>query len=123
MTDREWRERFPEHVKLRKVSEFSQAIGEFLDVGLGQQGLALYERATFACECQHCSHGVGARSPWHSEEEKQTLVEGVVQESHWQPVSRPIQDILAAYFNIDRAKIDVEKADMLEMVRREQAHA
>jgi hypothetical protein len=34
---------FPEHEKLQAVADESQAVGEFLDIGLAQQGLVLAE--------------------------------------------------------------------------------
>jgi hypothetical protein len=36
-------DKYPEHAKLAAVRDKSQAIGEFLDIGLGQQGLYLAE--------------------------------------------------------------------------------
>jgi hypothetical protein len=38
---------YPEHEKLKKVSDKSQAIGEFLDTFLPQQGIVLMEHTEY----------------------------------------------------------------------------
>lgn len=82
--------RYPEHDKLAAVEEASQAIGEFLDFGLADQGLVLAER---------------------------------MQEEHWVHgprlvgTSKSIQNILAAYFEIDQNRLEQEKRVMLDGLR------
>lgn len=110
---------YPEHDKLREVSEQSQALGEFLDFGLAKQDLALYEKIVVGCECGSCERGRGRLSPWHTDEEKATIVDGVVQVEEWVPVVKTIQRILAEHFGLDQAKLDAEKDAMLEALRAE----
>lgn len=108
---------YPEHEKLREVRDVSQAIGEFLDFGLPRMGMAIYQKITRPCECSWCERGVAHRSAWHSDEEKETMVDGVVQVTDWQPTHRTIQAILADYFGIDQDKVDAEKEAMFEALR------
>lgn len=104
---------YPEHEKQKAVLEASQAIGEFLDLGLPAMGLVLYQKVTRPCEADHkCS-----RSRWHSDAELATIVDGRVQIEEWWPAHRSIQSILAEYFEIDLDKIEDEKRQMLEEMR------
>lgn len=111
---------YPEHTKQAAIKDASQAIGEFLDFGLPKLGggMAVYERVTYDCECSWCAKGAGSRSAWHTEDEKEAIVDGVVQVTAWQPTHRSIQRILADYFEIDLDKIEAEKRDMLDRLRK-----
>lgn len=82
---------YPEHAKLAAVSAESQAIGEFLDFGLGLQGLIL------ATESVGLTHN--------------RLV----------PTSRSIPAILAIYFGIDQQALETEKRAMLAAMRDQNA--
>lgn len=79
---------YPEHEKLKKVSSESQAIGEFLDFGLAEQGLVLGEYVA---------------DDWGNE---RLTASG-----------RSIQTILAKHFKIDEQKIEAEKRQMLDSIR------
>ena len=81
---------YPEHEKLKAVQAASEAIGEFLDGGLRDQGLVL----AIAVEVSG----------------DQVLF----------PASASIEKILADYFGIDLAKIEAEKRQMLESLRASQ---
>jgi len=111
--------RYPEHEKLSEVSAESQTIGEFLDLGLPQMGIVLYEERPYDCECSACDRGEGEFSKWHSDEERETIVNGRVQLRKMFPTGRTIQQILAAYFEIDQDRIDAEKEQMLAALRGE----
>lgn len=77
-------EKYPEHAKLKAISDESYTIGAFLDFGLQDQGLVLAEQVEIPCG--------GPR-----------LV----------PAGKPIQDILARYFGIDQEALEHEKRQML----------
>ena len=84
-------ELYPEHAKLMKVTDKSQAIGEFIEFG----GYVLAIEAEEAdcwldCEQDH---------------------------PHLKAVSKPITTVLAEYFGIDEGKVEVEKRAMLEAMR------
>lgn len=114
--------RYPAHEKLQAVSDESQALGEFLDLGLSRLGLALYETRDVSCECWACRRG---EATWarglmaHTDEELESREdgEGPVRYKQEVPVVRSIQAILAAYFGIDQRKLDAEKQAMLEAMR------
>jgi hypothetical protein len=72
------------------------------------------ENVTAPCECSWCVKGAGARSAWHSDDEKAGLVDGVVQITEWRPTFRTIQSMLAEYFGIDQDKLAAEKQAMLD---------
>lgn len=79
---------YPEHEKLAKISDESQSIGEFL-VWLGSQEMTV---------------GQWVSAPNYREDQ---LV----------PTTKTISDLLATYFEIDQAKIEAEKRQMLESLR------
>lgn len=76
---------YPEHEKLDKVKDKSQAIGEFLENGMP-------DGVTFG--------------QWNS---KGTRIH---------PVTPNIQQWLADYFGIDRDKLEAEKDQMLDEIRK-----
>lgn len=76
---------YPEHDKLAAVAEMSNAIGEFLDYGLAQQGLVLCEQP----------YRRGNQSRWPS------------------PTSRSIHSILAQWFDINEDALEAEKRAMI----------
>lgn len=108
---------YPEHEKVSVVKAESQAIGEFLDFGLPKMDLTLYQRATRPCDCKWCKRGASRRSAWHTAEEQETIIDGVVQVTEWRPTHRTIPAILAEYFDIDQGKLDDEKEAMLDALR------
>lgn len=110
---------YPEHDKLAKVKDDSQAIGEFLDFGLPRLGggMTIYEELTVDCECGACSLGRGDRSRFHTDEEIATAVDGVVKVKRMFPTMRTIPSMLAEYFSIDEQAIETEKRAMLQALR------
>ena len=74
---------YPEHERLRAISDQSQVCGEFIEWLEG--------------------HG------YH-------VCQGSNDESFW-PTHTSVQDLLAAFFGIDRKKIDAEKEAMLDAIR------
>lgn len=83
---------YPEHTRLSAIHDKSQAIGEFLE-WLGDNGYSI-------CEFQE------ARSIDHPD-----ATDG------FYPLHRSIQSWLAQYFQIDPAKIEREKRQMLDEIR------
>ena len=111
------RSEYPEHDKLAAVKDQSQVIGEFLDFGLPQMRIHLSERITRPCECNHCARGQGQFSGWHTAEEKATIIDGRVQITDDAPTHRTIESLLAEWFDIDQAKIEQERRQMLGALR------
>lgn len=77
---------YPEHEKLKAISDKSQAIGEFLD-WLPSQGIALHD-------LNQCNFG----------------------QDKFEPVRQSIHELLAEYFQIDQKLIDQEKEAMLASI-------
>lgn len=107
---------YPEHEKLSKISGDSQAIGQFLDFGLPEQHLVLYERFEEPCKCHSCRVGetdgaVGIHCEAHD------VRKGTAYYIRYRPTGKHIQTILAEYFEIDQDKIDAEKDEMLVAIR------
>jgi hypothetical protein len=114
--------RYPEHAKLAKVGEESQAIGEFIDFGMPRLGLNFYAEYEVDCECRAC--GDSRARHFHTEEELATAVVDEhgrittpVKYKKMLPATKSIQAILAEYFGIDQDKIEAEKRAMLEELR------
>jgi hypothetical protein len=81
---------YPEHAKLRQVYDASQAIGDFL------------ENSPYVL------------AQWVPDEER----DGVRSRSqHLEPVTLPVEKILAAFFVIDLDKIEAEKRALLDTMR------
>lgn len=109
--------KYPEHEKLKKVSNDSQAIGEFLDYGLPAQHLVLYQRYEEACECEQCrACDTHEESPTHGDADE--IREGVAYYFRYRPTMKTIKTILADYFEIDQDKIEAEKSQMLAEARK-----
>lgn len=84
----------PEHDKLRKINDGSQAVGDFLD----STTYTLCEHVDEADLCGECGEPV----------------EGYV------PVRKPLLEILADHYGIDLDKLEVEKRAMLDELRRKE---
>lgn len=113
--------RYPEHDKLMAVKDESQALGEFLDVGLRQLGLVL---------CKQVPSGSNGEAyyVWRKGHERPVppdmaaYLDGrakinLFHESwgaQYVASSEPIQQLLARYFDIDLDKIEAEKSAMLD---------
>lgn len=102
---------YPEHEKLQEVKDESQAIGLFLDHGLSEQRLTIYERITEDCDCPACAHRRGREEGMHTKAERTLAFEnnGKVPLTRYRPTQRTIQSILATYFRIDEKKLAQEK--------------
>ena len=90
---------YPEHEKMRAISEKSQVVGEFIDW--------LREDGHDICKFEKHTR--------HSDELGDWTPEG------WYPQRRRIEQLLADFFEIDLDKIEDEKRAMLEQMREEQA--
>ena len=116
---------YPEHEKLRAVSDESQAIGEFLDVGLGRMGLSLAEIRPAGNNGKQQFRWKGSgRHParyatWddYIDGKAETNPDYESWGESYVPASRSIQAILAGYFEIDLDKIEAEKRAMLDALR------
>lgn len=119
---------YPEHEKLRKVTDLSQAIGEFLEFGLAGHGLLLAEwiEATDFCRWEHYStvggvprqRCVDGRLLSHMDDDlgecERCDGTGEIQLNSRLVAAHPnITKLLAAYFDVDLAKIEDEKRAML----------
>lgn len=82
--------KYPEHEKLAKVQEQSQAIGEFLE-WLGEQRIML---------AKYIDHDVGLKKP-----------EKI---SRLTPLTNATEALLAQYFKINTVKLEKEKRQMLD---------
>lgn len=78
----------PEHEKLAKVKDKTQACGEFIE-WLAGKGIRLAAYST--------------------------------ESGGYHPISKSIQDLLAEHFGIDRKKLEKEKDQMLDEIRRANA--
>jgi hypothetical protein len=107
---------YPEHDKLMKISDDSRLIGEFIDYGLPKQGLVLYEKRLFECECDRCSRKIAASDDGRHNS-ADDFKNGVAFYGKMTPTHKTIQQILAAYFEIDQDQIDAEKEQMLADMR------
>ena len=85
--------KYPEHEKLKKISDKSQAIGEFLDWCKDEENGFSF--------CRYREFEVEAWTP---------------DEDGWYPCD--FMPVLHEYFGIDKDKIEAEKCHMLEELRR-----
>lgn len=88
---------YPEHEKLAKVHDKSQAIGEFLEWLADERDFVLAVRHQHT---EDCIEDCGAR--------RGELI----------PLAIPVHKLLAEFFDIDEDKLDDEKRAMLEELRR-----
>ena len=88
--------KYPEHEKMKEVQEDSQIIGEFLEWLKSEYELCIFREGID--NCLAC------------EEE----IDGYI------PVSLKIEKILADYYDIDLDKIEKEKRQMLEEIKKGQ---
>jgi len=107
---------YVEHEKLAKIAPLSQAIGEFLEC-LEIQGVRLM-RWTETIDIEACD---GTMMDTCRGEACQTcgganVVE--VKRSGWAPYGISIATMLAQHFEIDQTKIETEKREMLEDLRK-----
>lgn len=84
--------KYPEHEKLKLVQEHSNIIGQFLD-------WLSYERGYKICEC---CEGADARN-----------------DDSYYPVNSTTEKILADYYGINLDKLENEKRQMLDLLRKQ----
>lgn len=87
---------YPEHEKLKKVQEKSQAIHEFIKEFLSKKGIMLGKYCTYEYE-----------TPSGRIKEKEDFL----------PWPEDLTKLVAEFFNIDLNKIETEKRQMLEECR------
>ena len=127
-------EKFPEHLKLEKISAESQSIGAFLDHMSSEKGFQLLKwvEETYEEPCPgygifySCAGGKRVLVSGDDDDEDQITEltckkcdgTGVVEEHFkgYRPISS-IQDTLAEYFGIDQKKIEQEKRAMIDAIR------
>lgn len=92
---------YPEHTKLEKVVDKSQVCGEFLDwLESSNRFLCTYHK--HSDDCYDELGDLVCESPTE----------------YPIPLHTNINDLLAEFFNIDRTKIEQEKCQMLDEIRR-----
>ena len=91
---------YPEHEKLEKVKDKSQACGEFLEWLTGAQGYTLGEYHEHVEECTQVGYKVCGMS-------SDVLY----------PAPTVTRKLLAEFFEIDEDKLDKEKRAMLDELR------
>lgn len=84
---------YPEHEKLKAISDKSQEIGQFIDWLQYERGIVLAEHGVD----DNWTFGDGSNVLW--------------------PTNTPTIDLLADYFDIDLEKIENEKSQMLAEIR------
>lgn len=113
---------YPEHEKLKAISDKSQTIGEFLD-WLMWGGLD--EAAGHPGGSRRESYGsieLAYRVEYQRtrmDDDGQVVAE-MAREDTLTPLNWSIKQILAAYFEIDNDKIELEKMAMLEALRNQE---
>lgn len=113
---------YPEHDKLTKVSDVSQAQGELLDWLMGQGvHLMRWEEFTETAACVACSHISDAARERCAARQNCPGCKGTHQvlrhREGWIHEKRSIQDILAEHHGIDQQKLEREKRGMLASLR------
>lgn len=112
---------YPEHEKLQAVKKESQAIGEFLEwYGSNEEGgvRAVWRRKEPCPECDG-EGGWKGRNGWiacHKCAGSGQIPRGA---ARLIPDGRTIEQVLAAYFEIDLDKIHAEKEAMYRELRRQ----
>jgi hypothetical protein len=88
---------YPEHEKLSKIKDCSQLLGEFLD----------------------WAHGQDLTLCWYDDGENDPDGEPVfAHERGWRPCRDNIETLLSKFYGIDLRKIEAEKDQMLNEIRR-----
>lgn len=94
---------YPEHEKLKKVKDQSQACGDFLEWLQDTKGIVLAKRHEHVegCEPNRLGYGVACG-----------MTPGDLE-----PCPVTVRKLLAEFFSIDEDKLEQEKQDMLERIR------
>ena len=91
---------YPEHEKLKKIVDRSQACGEFLTWLQDEKRFWLCQRAT---DEEREAEDKNGFSEWDGQE--------------WGPAHFDLSKLLAEFFGIDQAKLEAEKDQMLANLR------
>ncbi len=103
--------KYPEHEKLARISEESQAIGEFLEwLKGGYEGSPGYQICVYH-DGTYSTAAVIADALGGRESDREHDPSGYV------PIRERTDQLLARYFGIDQEKIEKEKRQMLADIR------
>ncbi len=116
-----------EHVKLKAVKDRSEACGSFID-WLHSKGVSLtqWKDVHYVCttcgevpekEIRRCGWNAGHTHYHCNQDCGEAGVERIGAQFH--PYNKPIERILAEYFEIDLDKLELEKRAMLDELRKE----
>jgi hypothetical protein len=118
---------YPEHDKLHAIKDESQACGEFID-WLRSQGMHLcyphkhtkscWERGTVEppVDGKHRSYSL---DEWHRKYTDETWIDCGTEEEKMLFVTTPVTKLLADFFGINLTKLEKEKEQMLDDIRKE----
>lgn len=103
---------YPEHEKLKGISELSQSCDEFLEWLRDEKGMSL-------CELVEIENGgmtvaAGIISIAKGEEPR------IFTEEAWEPTIRPIMEFLAEFFGVNQDRLEMEKRAILDEFRANQ---
>ena len=120
---------YPEHEKLMKISDKSQAIGEFLEWLGFEKGAVLHrwveDEFDELCTGDLYHSCIDGKRAWGDEPDQASSIPCKVCDGTgrvtkrfvgWADVGRT-QDLLAEFFEIDQDKLEQEKRAMLERMR------
>ena len=106
--------KYPEHEKLAKIKDQSQAIGDFLEwLRTGEADPTGFDRSIFLATHEVITEEYSATGEWHD-----------LPKDKWYVGDRLVlfrynmEELLARYFGIDLKKLEEEKKQMLEELRR-----
>lgn len=120
--------KYPEHEKLKKVSERSQAIGEFLDWLGSEKGARPmhyvdepYDEVCTGNLFYGCAEGKHVTMEGRTTSRDCLVCGGTgkvtVRNVGWRELPGSTTDLLAEFFEIDQKKIEAEKRQMLDEIR------
>lgn len=109
---------YPEHDKLDAVKDRSQSIGEFLS-WLSAQGLSRCYYLPEMYICLDCGEIDPSRVSARRRECPECDEDVELREEGYYPDHRGVEKLLAEYFDIDLAKVEQEKRQMLATLRGE----
>jgi hypothetical protein len=99
--------KYPEHEKLKALGGKSQMLGEFLSEWLPERGIVLAEYHKHSPHCYEADDADQEDPICHWSESR--LYETMT----------PVKKLLAEFFEIDEAKLEAEKEQMLDELRAE----
>ena len=103
---------YPEHEKVLKIKDQSQAIGEFLEY-LNGEGRRICKWQDGITDADRIVDAFAILQGKGDPDIDEQLDKG------WFPIPEPIEKILAEYFNVDLNKLEQEKRQMLEEMRKQ----